>query len=156
VGEGGGALELTVKQAENSEVFPCESVAVQLMIPLLIATGKSNGKLKAALPPPSVMTLGTLPVTSGLLACWLVVHCESALKYQCTVKVWFGALFSVPLTVTVTSGWSSRGLAGWDCHVPATEVNTGKFCWKFAPPSVSSKSFAVMPVLPRSIPSRAF
>ena len=67
VGVGVGT-EPTVKQAENSEVLPCGSVAVQLIMPPFIPIGKSNGKLNGALPLLSVMTLGTFPNTSGLVA----------------------------------------------------------------------------------------
>src|ERR1043165_74768 len=80
VGVGVGAAVLTVIQAENSDVFPCASVAVQLMMPPLIPEGKSKGKLNCASPLLLVVTLGTLPDTSGRLAAWLVVHCPSGLK----------------------------------------------------------------------------
>src|SRR5205809_649729 len=147
------APAFTIRQAENSEVLPCGSVAVQLTIPLLIPTGRSSGKLNCASPPALVITFGTLPLTTGRLVSWLVTHCASALKYQCTVNAVFGALFSVPFTLTVASGSLCPGLSTSGCAAPVIEFNTGKFCCKLAPPSVSRKSFAVTPALPRSIPS---
>ena len=78
------------------------------MTPVLLPVGKSNGNVNDALPLPSVVTPGILPVASGRLAAWLVTHCESPLKYQCTVKVVFGVLLSVALTVIA----SIAGLIG--------------------------------------------
>jgi hypothetical protein len=44
------------------------------MMPPVVPDGKSNGKLNCALPLPLVITLGTLPEASGLVAAWFVVH----------------------------------------------------------------------------------
>ena len=82
---GGGGVKVNGRQAENSEVLPAGSDARQLIMPLFTPTGKSNGKLNGALPLLSVVTFGIFPETSGRVAAWLVVHCESALKNQCTV-----------------------------------------------------------------------
>ena len=92
-----------MRQAENSDVLPSASVAVQLMIPLVTPIGKSNGKLKAALPFVSVVTPGTFPKAKGTLAASLFAHCASALKYQCTVKVEVSVLFSVPFIVSASA-----------------------------------------------------
>src|SRR2546426_12778081 len=97
--------------------------------------GKSNGKLNNAFPLLSVITPGTLPVFRGWLVSWLVMHCGSALKYQCTVNVVFGVLFSVPLTV-IASG--PKPFARPGRAIDPNEVSTGKFCCKFAPTSASS------------------
>src|SRR5688572_26717391 len=94
-----GGDAATGKHAENSEVLPCGSVAVQLTMPLLTPVGRSSGKENCASPLALVVTLFTLPNTSGRLLCWLTTHCESLLKYQWTVKVVLGVLFNEPLTV---------------------------------------------------------
>src|SRR5207244_8887474 len=108
VGVGVGVAAGTVRQAENSDVLPSASVAVQLIMPLVTPIGKSNGKLKAALPLPSVATPGTFPKAKGTLAASLFVHCASALKYQCRVNVEFVVLLSVQLIASSSGEIGSR------------------------------------------------
>ena len=95
-----------------------------LMTPVEMPAGKSNGKLNDAFPVPSVITPGTFPVFSGWLVSWLVTHCGSALKYQCTVNVVFGVLFRVPLTLIASrrEPFARSGRA-----IEPNDVSTGKF-----------------------------
>jgi len=59
---------VTGKQAENSDVLPWASVAVQLTMPAVMPDGKLREKLNCASPLLLVTTLGTLSYTSGRLA----------------------------------------------------------------------------------------
>src|ERR1044072_8877145 len=131
------------------------------MMPLDVPDGKSNGKLNCASPLLLVATPGTLPNARGRLAAWLVVHCASALKYQCTVNVALGVLLSVPLIVIADAkagSGISRPTSPSRSQIlsPETDdtadVNTGKFCCRLAPTSVSCGSLLVTPASPRSMP----
>jgi len=70
VGVGVGVGAATDKHAENSDVLPTESVAVQLITPLVVPVGKSNGSiLNGPIPLLSVETLGIFPNCSGWEGC---------------------------------------------------------------------------------------
>src|SRR5438309_5123057 len=106
--------------------------------------GKSNGMTNDALPALSVFTFGIRPNTRGLLPPCPALHCPSLLKYQCTVKLVPGELFSVALTLTLANGFAIPGSPtccrpSWIATVE--ELRLGKFCCKLAPPSTSRGSF---------------
>src|SRR2546425_4673756 len=99
--------------------------------------GKSKGKLKGAFPLLSVVKFGIRPAARGLLDAWLVTHCESVLKYQCTVKVVLGVLLSVPFTMNAVDakGTTAPSFTALTPSVTisgravgVTDVSSGKFC----------------------------
>src|SRR5437764_8674176 len=125
---------MTVLHCENSDVLLAGSVAVAVMT---WTTESGAGKLKLALQPASVVT-----VIEPMKVCPspLPEGSQEVLAKNWTVNIVLAVLLSVPWTDVVEA-----------------EVNTGKFCRLFTlGPSGSHESFAVTPLLSRSIPSPPF